>query len=368
MRAELTLRAAIVPGGIDVNIMTKVDKTNYDADGQALPHEFSDAHSALRGFAKSRLRSSVIFSAGLNPRLYGYCAKFPDFFPDERTRKPKKKIILKVSDYRSALIQGRFLAKKGLLVSEFRIESGLNCGGHAFATDGLLMGPILEEFRQKRKELQDELTGICNASLRDMNYPMYSETQIRLSVQGGIGTANEHAFLLDHYGLDATGWGSPFLLVPEATTVDAQTLDQLSRAQPEDYYLSRSSPLGVPFNNFRKSTSEKQRKQRIEKGRPGSPCYKEFLSSNTEFTTRPICTASRQYQHLKIREIKATVKDPQLQGAAIADITEKDCLCEGLGASALIENKAPLPHKLEAVAICPGPNLAFFRASILFLQ
>ena len=44
-----------------------------------------------------------------------------------------------MSDFRSALIQGKFLAKKGLEVAEFRIESGLNCGGHAFATDGHLM-------------------------------------------------------------------------------------------------------------------------------------------------------------------------------------------------------------------------------------
>jgi len=65
----------------------------------------------------------------------------------------KKKIILKVSDFRSAIIQGNFFAKKGLWVSEYRIESGLNCGGHAFATDGFLLGPILEEFKQKRNNL-----------------------------------------------------------------------------------------------------------------------------------------------------------------------------------------------------------------------
>ena len=51
------------------------------------------------------------------------------------------------------MIQGNFLAKKGLWVSEYRIESGLNCGGHAFATDGFLLGPILEEFHQKKEQL-----------------------------------------------------------------------------------------------------------------------------------------------------------------------------------------------------------------------
>ena len=113
-------------GSIDVNIMTKVDKTNY-FKREKLPSEYNDAHAALRGYANSKLASSVVFSAGMNPRLYGYIANFNDFFPDKNGY-IKKKIILKVSDYRSALIQGRFLAKKGLWVSEYRIESGLNCG------------------------------------------------------------------------------------------------------------------------------------------------------------------------------------------------------------------------------------------------
>jgi len=118
------------PGEIDVNIMTKVDKDNFNKNEQ-LPVEFNDAHASLRGFANSTLSSSVVLSAGMNPRLYSYFENFEDFFPDA-SNKLKKKIILKVSDYRSAMIQGNFLAKKGLWVSEYRIESGLNCGGHAF--------------------------------------------------------------------------------------------------------------------------------------------------------------------------------------------------------------------------------------------
>jgi hypothetical protein len=143
------IREMILPGSIDVNIMTKVDKLNSDAEGNELPREFSDALSALRGFAMSKLSGAVIFSAGMNPALYAYAEQFDDFFPNSLGQ-IKKRIILKVSDYRSALIQGKFLAKKGLWVSEFRIESGLNCGGHAFATDGFLIGPILEEFKTNR--------------------------------------------------------------------------------------------------------------------------------------------------------------------------------------------------------------------------
>ena len=150
------LREALVPGSIDVNIMTKVDKTNYAPDGSPLPSEYSDALAALRGYAHSTVRSSIVFSAGMNPRLYSYLEQFPCFQPDARGQF-EKQVIIKVSDYRSAAVQGKILAKKGVWVSEFRIESGLNCGGHAFATDGLLLGPILEEFKTNRSALQAEL-------------------------------------------------------------------------------------------------------------------------------------------------------------------------------------------------------------------
>jgi cell fate (sporulation/competence/biofilm development) regulator YlbF (YheA/YmcA/DUF963 family) len=123
----------LIRGSADVNIMTKLDKQNFNKN-EKLPVEYNDAHAALRGYANSNLNSSIILSAGLNPRLYGYFEKFEDFYPDENGYL-KKKIVLKVSDYRSAIIQGKFFAKKGLWVSEYRIESGLNCGGHAFASD-----------------------------------------------------------------------------------------------------------------------------------------------------------------------------------------------------------------------------------------
>jgi hypothetical protein len=259
----------------------------------------------------------------------------------------RKKIILKVSDYRSALIQGKILAKKGVWISEYRIESGLNCGGHAFPTEGYLLGPILEEFRQKRADLEHELFNICNgANLAKGNNTFASKPGIRITVQGGIGTANEDSFLLEHYEMDGTGWGSPFLLVPEATNVEEFTLQQLATAEPEDYYLSGASPLGVPFNNFRKSTSEKQRVERASKGRPGSPCYKKFLSSDTEFTTTPICTASRQYQDLKIKQLEEKNYSPEKYATELNAIVEKDCLCEGLSSSVFLKDNIPVAHNL----------------------
>lgn len=360
-REEEQLCTSITPGAIDVNIMAKIDPTNYGPDGVPLPDEFCDAMAALRGFANSTLRSGIVLSAGYNPRLYNYIAQFPDFLPDADGHLHKR-VILKVSDLRSAQVQGRLLAKKGVWVSEYRIESGLNCGGHAFATDGLLMGPILQDFAEHREALADELWQTCNSVLQAAGKAEFRERPpLRITAQGGIGTADEDRFLREHYGVNGTGWGSPFLLVPEATNVDDATLEQLPHARPEDFFLSNASPLGVPFHNFRPSSSEQQRQARIAKGRPGSPCYKEFLSSNTEFTERPICTASRQYQHLKLQQLRATITDPIALAREEVAVTDKDCLCEGLGSAALLKAGLSPAHKLEAVAICPGPNTAYFN-------
>jgi hypothetical protein len=353
------LRSQITVGAIDVNIMAKVDKMNYTLKGEFTGDENTDALAALKGFAESNLRSSVILSAGMNPRLYSYLEKFPDFFPDAHGR-INKKLILKVSDFRSALIQAKFLAKKGLWVSEFRIESGLNCGGHAFATDGLLLGPILEEFKQKRQQMVDELQRMYFAALTEKDYTRISIPTQRISVQGGIGTAYEDDFLLKHYQLDATGWGSPFLLVPEVTNVDNDTLQQLASAGKDDFYISNSSPLGVLFNNFKNSTIEQQRLQRIENGTPGSPCVKKYLSTNTEFTEQPICTASRQYQRLKIEQLQSLALPANEYQGQLNAVTEKICLCEGLCASAYIKNDMLKPRENNAVTVCPGPNLAYF--------
>src|SRR5690606_27470761 len=177
--------------------------------------EYNDAHAALRGYAQSKLCSSVILSAGMNPRLYSYLENFEDFFPDADGN-IKKKIVLKVSDYRSALIQGKFLAKKGMWVSEYRIESGLNCGGHAFATDGFLMGPILKEFRDNRTELATSVYELLQQALLEKGKTIpHKVLNLKITAQGGVGTPEEHLFLMDKFQVDSVGWGTPFLLVPE---------------------------------------------------------------------------------------------------------------------------------------------------------
>jgi len=347
------------PGSIDVNIMTKLDKGNYLKD-EKLPSEFNDAHASLRGFANSNLKSSLILSAGMNPRLYSYLEKFDDFFPDSNGF-IKKKIVIKVSDYRSALIQGKFLAKKGLWVSEYRIESGLNCGGHAFATDGYLMGPILEEFKEKRISLVNTVHEIFIKGLEGKNKTVPNNPLKQyITAQGGVGTATEHKFLMDHYDLDSIGWGTPFLLVPDVTNVDAKTLELLCGAKEDDLYLSGISPLGVPFNAVKGNTQEIDKKTLDAKGRPGSSCPKKFLLFNKEFTDKEICTASRQYQVLKLNEIEAEKMNSEDYDAKRNKIVEKECLCIGLANSTRHIHEIDNNIKSEGVSVCPGPNLAYF--------
>lgn len=353
------LKSQLKPGNIDVNIMSKVDKANYNANNEYLGEDYTDALAAMRGFTNSELKASVIISAGLNPRLYTYMEKCADFYPD-RNGLLNKTIILKVSDFRSAIIQAKMLAKKGLWVSEFRVESGLNCGGHAFATEGFLLGPILQEFKEKRTALTAELYEIYVAALAAKDILVLTAPTQRITAQGGIGTAEEHQFLINYYQLDAAGWGSPFLLVPEATNVDEDTLTELVNADSEDYFVSNSSPLGVLFNNFKKSSIEKQRLERIEKNRPGSPCTKKFLCTNTEFTELPICTASREYQNLKLKQLQKQDLPEEVYKRHFDTITEKICLCEGLCASTYLKNGMIKPKESKAVSICPGPNLAYF--------
>lgn len=361
-RTELEnwLRKQVRPGAIEVNIMTKVDKDNKDSKGEIIP-DGSDALVALKAFAESDLEgASVIFSAGMNPRLFNYMESFREFDATGRG-KFKKKVIVKVSDYRSALIQGKYLAKKGIWVSEFRIESGLNCGGHTFATAGLLLGPILEEFQLKEEELSAELFSLYDRAVRARGGEGFEGPHpIGITVQGGIGDHGEQALLLDHYGVTGTGWGTPFLLCPEATTVDGHTLELLGKSREGDIVLSKASPLGVPFNYLKGTTAERERLDRIESDRPGSPCTEKYLISNTEFTEEPICTASRKYQKLKLAQLQTSgLPDAELK-RQVEDLQSKECLCIGLSNAASHNYKVPLVKKLDAVTICPGPNIMNF--------
>ncbi|MDN3693159.1 hypothetical protein QWZ06_13120 [Chryseobacterium tructae] len=355
----------LLPGSIDVNIMTKVDKDNYKKSEQ-LPVMYNDAHASLRGFAKSKLSSSMVLSAGMNPRLYSYMEEFDDFYPDENGYL-KKKIILKVSDFRSAMVQGNFLAKKGLWVSEYRIESGLNCGGHAFATEGMLLGPIMEEFRQKKSDLIQSAHDLMSKALEQKGKPTVSKPlEMKITVQGGVGTSEEHQFLLSNYHVDSVGWGSPFLLVPEATSVDTETRNLLLKAKEKDFYLSQISPLGVPFNTIKGTSNEILKYQKEAQGKYGSSCPKKLLALSKEYSPEGTCTASRKYQDIKLNELytqKETLSAEEFNRKK-TEITDKACLCVGLVNAAYMEQGMEIKGEKQGVVICPGPNIAFFDKEV----
>ncbi len=357
------------PGSIDVNIMAKLDREIFVKDKQ-LDAFHNDAHASLRGYGNSDLTSSLVLSAGMNQKLYSYMEEFEDFYPNEAGF-IKKKIALKVSDFRSAMIQGTFLAKRGLWVSEFRIESGLNCGGHAFATDGLLMGPILEEFKAKKEVLKQSNFKILTDALTQKGKAIPQQAlDIKITVQGGIGTASEHQFMISHYAVDSVGWGSPFLLVPEATAVDKDTRNLIAKGKEEDFYLSDISPLGVPFNTIKGTTNDKIKQERIDKERYGSSCPKKFLALNKEITPKGLCTASSKYQKIKIAELneeKEYLSQDEYQKRK-DKITEKACLCVGLGNAIYAEQDIPMKGEKQGIVICPGPNMAYFDKEVSLVE
>lgn len=357
---ENFLKKNLVPGAIEVNIMTKVDKDQLDKHKKPIENG-SDALTALKGYAECDLsNSSLILSAGMNPRLYNYMEGFSAFDAYE-WGSFRKKVIIKVSDYRSALIQGKYLAKKGIWVSEFRIESGLNCGGHVFATQGLLMGPILQEFKEKKQELQDSLFELYNPAIIAKGKEGFAKPHpIRVTVQGGIGTSEEDNLLRNYYEADGTGWGTPFLLCPEATTVDDNTLELLAKSKENDVVRSKASPLGVEFNYLKGTTAEIERLDRIKRDKPGSPCTEKLLESNTEFTKTPICTASTKYQKLKLEQLKTLDLPEEEYTRQREDVLSKECLCIGLSNAAPVSYSEPFLKKLTAVTICPGPNIVNF--------
>ncbi|MES2576545.1 MAG: hypothetical protein V4589_02975, partial [Bacteroidota bacterium] len=189
---------------------------------------------------------------------------------------------------------------------------------------------------------------------------------LKITVQGGVGTAEEHDFLLETYKVDSVGWGSPFLLVPEATSVDKHTRALLAGAKEEDLYLSHISPLGIPFNTLRGTTNEKLKLKRIEESKAGSSCPKRFLALSKEYDAKGICTSSKKYQDLKLEELlqQKDILTAEVFEKKKNSITEKACLCVGLANASYLENDIKIKGQAQGVIICPGPNMAYFDQEV----
>jgi hypothetical protein len=119
------------------------------------------------------------------------------------------------------------------------------------------------------------------------------------------------------------------------------------------------SPLGVPFNTVKGVSMSVQKDFLAKNGKPGYSCTKGFLKYNTEYTEKPICTSSREYQKTKLSELAGMNLPEAEYKKAYEKIVERECLCNGLSTSALMSKKIPL-KPIEKVTACPGPNLAYF--------
>jgi len=226
-----------------------------------------------------------------------------------------------------------------------------------------LLGPVLEEFRNSKEQLIEAVHEIYVKALAEKGKPVPEKPLlVKITGQGGVGSNAEHQFLLEYYNLDSIGWGTPFLLVPEATTVDEQTLEVLCKAKEDDLYMSDVSPMGVIFNNVRGTGMDLKKEAMNRAGKYGFPCIKKYLALLPVQNKESICTASIEYQRDKIQQLREQNLDAMDYEKELSKITVKACLCNGLTASTLMATGLDIKLEGTAVSICPGPNLAYFSS------
>ena len=77
-----------------------------------------------------------------------------------------------------------------------------------------------------------------------------------------------------------------------------------------------------------------------------------------------MCTASRQFQRLKVKQLKKEQLSKEEHQIKYNKIIEKTCICVGLGTSALLVNDVETKTEGPGVSVCPGPNIAYFSKTM----
>jgi hypothetical protein len=112
----------------------------------------------------------------------------------------------------------------------------------------------------------------------------------------------------------------------------------------------------------RGTTNEQLKEKRIAENKSGSSCPKKFLALSKEYDEKGICSASKKFQDIKLKELedKKDNFSQEVLEKKKNKITEKACLCVGLGNASFLENDIRIKGQAQGVAICPGPNMAYF--------
>src|SRR5690606_13599568 len=115
--------------------------------------------------------------------------------------------------------------------------------------------------------------------------------------------------------------------VPERCVAAGDPVQQPARLHlgSVDASADRERPPG-------RSPSEAWKHKLMKKGRPAAARPKGYRVSNTTVTDKPICTASKQYQDLKLKSMGYD-SAPPLEGAddKLKYVYAKQCICDQLG-------------------------------------
>ena len=167
----------LVPGNIDVNIMTKVDKDNFIKNEQ-LPIIYNVAHASLRGFANSKLSSLMVLSAGMNPRLYSCIEEFEDFFQKGTSNEILKNLKATKNKY------GSSCPKKLLALNKEYSLQGICTASKKYQEIKLneleKKAFTIAHFKKKEKKIKDKsclCVGLVNSAYIENNLTVKGEKQ-----------------------------------------------------------------------------------------------------------------------------------------------------------------------------------------------